>query len=68
LGDDGEVIGFAQIRHRPYHNADLPREAGNNIYYEIAAAYRGRGHGKTLLELALAEAKRIGLENVRLAC
>jgi predicted acetyltransferase len=62
---DGEVIGFAQVRHRPSHNADLPPEAGNNIYYEISEPHRGRGYGKQLFGLALAEAKRIGLSAVR---
>ena len=68
VGEAGEVIGFAQVRHRPSCNADLPPAAGNNIYYEIAKAHRGCGHGKTLMTLVLAEAKRIGLQKVRLTC
>jgi predicted acetyltransferase len=66
VDDAGQVVGFAQLRHRPSCNADLPREAANHIYYEIAEAHRGKGHGKTLLELVLDEASRIGLERVRL--
>jgi predicted acetyltransferase len=66
VNDTGEVIGFCQVRHRPSRNADLPSEAANHIYYEIAKAHRGRGYGKTLMGLALAEAKHIGLEKVRL--
>jgi predicted acetyltransferase len=68
VGDDGEVVGYCQIRHRPSCSQDLPPEAGNNIYYEIAAAHRGQGYGKILLGLALAEARRIGLERVRISC
>jgi predicted acetyltransferase len=65
---DGEMVGFAQVRHRPSCNADLPPEAGNHLYYKIAETHRGRGYGKALMTLALAEAKRIGLKNVRLTC
>ena len=46
--------------------ADLPTEVGNNLYYQIEEPYRGRGYGKALMGLALAEAKRICLEKVRL--
>jgi predicted acetyltransferase len=67
VDDDRQVHGIAQVRHRPSCNDDLPPEAANNIY-EIAEAHRGRGHGKTLLAFALIEAKRIGLERVRLTC
>jgi predicted acetyltransferase len=62
------VLGFCQVRHRPSHNADLPAEAGNHIYYEIGEAHRGKGYGKSLMGLALAEARRIGLDRVRLTC
>jgi predicted acetyltransferase len=66
VNDAGEVIGFAQLRHRPSCNADLPPEAANHIYYEIAEPHRGQGHGKVLLGLVLDEARRIRLEHVRL--
>ena len=66
MDDAGEVIGFAQLRHRPSCSDDLPPEAGNNIYYGLAEAHRGRGHGKALLRLVLDEARRIGLDRVRL--
>lgn len=68
LVDDGAVLGFTQIRHRPSHASDLPAKAANHIYYEVAEPKQGRGYGKQLLALALAEAKRIGLEKVRLTC
>jgi predicted acetyltransferase len=66
VDDSGQVIGFTQLRHRPSCNADLPPESANSIYYEIAERYRGRGLGKTLLRLVLIEARRIGLDAVRL--
>jgi predicted acetyltransferase len=66
VDDAGNVLGFCQVRHRPSHNADLPPEAGNNVYYEIDEACRGHGLGKELLGLALQEAKRLGLDRVRL--
>jgi predicted acetyltransferase len=66
VDDAGQVIGFAQLRHRPSCKADLPPEAANSIYYEVAAPHRGQDHGKALLRLLLDEARRIGLERVRL--
>jgi predicted acetyltransferase len=65
VDDAGNVVGFCQIRHCPSHRAGLPPEAGNHVYYEIAEHHRGRGYGEVLMRLALAEAKRIGLEKVR---
>jgi predicted acetyltransferase len=66
VDDAGEAIGYAQLRHQPSHSADLPEAAANHIYYEIAEAHRGRGHGKELLRLVVDEARRIGLDRVRL--
>jgi predicted acetyltransferase len=66
VDDTGDVLGFCQVRHRPSCNSDLPPEAGNHIYYEIAEMHRGQGYGKMILALALVEAKRIGLDKVRL--
>lgn len=66
VNDAGEVIGYTQVRHRASRNPFMPPDAGNHVYYEISEAYRGRGYGKQLMGLALAEAGRIGLEAVRL--
>jgi len=66
--DAGEVLGFFQVRHRPSCNEDLPAEAANHVYYAVEEAHRGQGHGKALFGLALAEAKSIGLEKVRVTC
>jgi predicted acetyltransferase len=67
IGDSGEMLGFTQIRHRPSCADDLPPEAANNLYYQIDEPCRGRGYGKALMGLALVEAKRIGLDKVRIA-
>jgi predicted acetyltransferase len=66
VDDAGEVVGYAQLRHQPSCNADLPPEAANHLYYEIAEPHRGQGHGKALLGLVLDEVRRIGLQAVRL--
>jgi predicted acetyltransferase len=66
LDDAGDVIGFAQLRHRPSCNADLAPEAANHIYYQVAELHRGQGYGKALLRLLLDEARRIGLDRARL--
>jgi predicted acetyltransferase len=67
VNDSGEVLGFAQIRHRPSRSHDLPPEAVNNLYYQIEGPYRGRGYGKALMGLALAEAERMGLGKLLIA-
>ena len=36
IANNGTVLGFCQVRHRPSCNPDLPPEAGNHVYYEIA--------------------------------
>jgi predicted acetyltransferase len=66
VDEGGAVIGFAQVRHRASHSASLPPEAANHVYLQIAEPYRGQGHGKRLLALALIEARRISLQHVRL--
>ena len=47
VAEGGDVIGFAQLRHRASQNQDLPPEAGNHVFYTIAEPRRGQGHGKT---------------------
>lgn len=60
---DGDVpVGYGRLRHRL--NAALEAHSGH-IGYAIAAPYRGRGYGNALLELLLAEAKRLGLKWVQ---
>ncbi|MFZ1104611.1 MAG: GNAT family N-acetyltransferase [Hyphomicrobiaceae bacterium] len=66
VNNAGEAIGYAQLRHRPSCSDELPPAAANHVYYRIGEAHRGRGYGKALLRLVLDEARRIGLERVRL--
>jgi predicted acetyltransferase len=66
VGDDSDVLGHAQLRHRPSCATDLPPTAANHVYLEVSPAHRGKGHGRVLLGLVLIEARRIGLEHVRL--
>jgi predicted acetyltransferase len=65
--DDGQLIGFCQVRHKPSHNPDLPETAASHIYYEVDPAFRGRGFGKALFGLALNRAKYLGINPVRVS-
>ncbi len=56
---DGRPAGFGAIRH---FLTDALREAGGNIGYGIAPAYRRKGYGKKLLGLLLEEACRLGID------
>ena len=55
---DGAPVGFGSVRH---FLTDALRQAGGNIGYGIAPAFRGRGYGKALLSLLLQEARRLGI-------
>ncbi len=58
---DGKPVGFADIRH---FLTPALKEVGGNIGYAIRPSERGKGYGKKLLELLLAEARDKGLEKV----
>ena len=68
LRDDGEDVGFVQIRHRPSHADDIPPECASHIYYEVREDRRQRGYGTTLLALGLQEARRLGLTELIVCC
>ena len=55
---DGVPVGKGNLRHRL---TDALREAGGHIGYGIASNQRGKGYGKELLRLLLAEARRMGI-------
>jgi len=55
---DGKPVGFGTLRHRL---TEALREAGGHIGYAIASNEQGKGYGKALLGLMLAEARRIGI-------
>jgi predicted acetyltransferase len=64
LLDDSEVlVGVSRLRHRL--TPELLNDGGNIGYY-VRPAYRGKGHGKTILSLTLVEARSLGLERVLL--
>ena len=64
LGDN-KIIGMVNIRL--YLNESLRREGGH-IGYGIRPTERRKGYNKINLYLGLLEAKKLGLENVTLAC
>lgn len=55
---DGVPVGQGNLRHRL---TDALREAGGHIGYAVASDHRGKGYGKELLHLLLAEARRMGI-------
>lgn len=65
VDDSGEVVGVIRIRHRV--DSDYLQMIGH-IGYEIKSSRRKEGYGSKLLELGLAEARKIGLEKVLITC
>lgn len=65
LIDNGEVIGRVQIRHTLN---DFLLNYGGHIGYYIKPSKRKMGYGKKILELALDEAKSLGISKVLLTC
>lgn len=65
LVDNNEFIGRTAIRHRLTET--LLREGGH-IGYAIRSSKRKMGYGKQILNLALLEAKKMGLDKVLLTC
>lgn len=61
----GRVLGAVNIRHRL--TEDL-MNAGGHIGYGIRPSERRKGLATKLLELSLAEAKKLGIENVLVVC
>ena len=65
LVDGYKYIGTTLLSHQI--DEDL-LNFGGNISYEIRPTERRKGYGKEILRLALLEAKRIGLERIRMVC
>jgi len=65
LIDEDRFVGHVNIRHEL--NQQLEKIGGNVGYY-IRPTERGKGYGKKILELALVEAKKLGLESVLITC
>lgn len=65
LVDEGEYIGRVSIRHSlTPHLLDI----GGHIGYDIRPSARCKGYGKKILELALPQAKELGIDRVLLTC
>lgn len=65
LVENDEILGEVRIRH--YLNERYGK-IGGHIGYYIKPEARGKGLGKTILKLALEEAKKLELNRVLLTC
>lgn len=65
LVEGDEFIGRADIRHVLN---DYLATIGGNIGYDVRPSKRRKGYGKLILEMALAEAKTLGLKDVIVSC
>lgn len=65
VDDDGELVGFIQLRHRL--NANL-LEMGGHIGYSVRPSARRQGHATRALGLVLTRARELGLERVLITC
>ncbi|MDH4420848.1 MULTISPECIES: GNAT family N-acetyltransferase [Bacillus] len=63
--EKGELIGFVNIRHRL--NPELLLESGH-IGYSVHPNKRRQGYATKQLQLALGEAKKLGLQKVLITC
>lgn len=61
----GEVVGVSNLRHRLTESL---RAEGGHIGYGIRPTARGRGFGKRVLALTLAEAGKLGIDRALLTC
>ncbi|OGI67876.1 hypothetical protein A2738_03275 [Candidatus Nomurabacteria bacterium RIFCSPHIGHO2_01_FULL_42_15] len=65
LIENGKFIGWTKIRHKLNENLLLQ---GGHIGYSIRPSMRNKGYGTKILELALDEAKKLGIEKALLTC
>ena len=65
LVDDGKFIGRVSLRHELN---DRLKRYGGHIGYYIRPTERKKGYGLKALELALPEAKKLGLKKVLVTC
>ncbi len=65
---NGADVGMAQLRMRLSYSAHVPPDCASHVYYEIAAAWHGRGYGTALLGLMKAEAARLGFARLIVVC
>jgi len=65
LEHEGRILGCARVRLRL--TPALENEGGH-VGYDIRPSMRRRGYGTTLLRLAVAQARELGIERVRVTC
>lgn len=68
LVNDEKIVGIVQLRHSVSAGVGVPQECASHIYYEVHADERGKGYGKKALELALEEAKKVGMSSIVVTC
>lgn len=65
INENIEIIGTVRLRHRL---GEDNKYEGGHIGYDISPRFRRRGFGTKILELALEEAKKFGIEKVLVTC
>lgn len=65
VNESNRVIGAVNIRHRL---SPFLLHAGGHIGYGIRPSERGKGYAATMLKLALAEAAKLGIQEVLVVC
>lgn len=65
LIDGDTFIGRTSIRHRL---TEYLRQFGGHIGYEIRPSKRKLGYGSLILKLGIAEAKKLGIDDVLMTC
>ncbi len=65
LMDGDELIGVSNLRH---YLSDLIREHGGHIGLGVRPSLRGLGIGNQLMALTIAEARKIGIDEIHIHC
>lgn len=60
-----QPVGFVKIRH--YLNESL-EQRGGHVGYAISPKFQGKGYATKMLELALIEAKKMGIDKILITC
>jgi len=65
VSEEGRVLGVVNIRHEL---TPFLRDRGGHIGYGIRPSERRKGHATRLLNLALEEARQLGIQDVLIVC